>query len=106
LTAGTDRDRRDVAAFVLHLEVAVPEGVTNAIHDARGPERDPQHLHAPHERADEEAEEIDVDPEHDDDAKPIQAREQMALEPIVGCTLAILLEQTRLPNGLAVVERA
>src|SRR4051812_23416903 len=44
-------DWRDVAAFVLDLVVAIAKRVAHTIHDARSPEWDPQHLHAPHDRS-------------------------------------------------------
>ena len=47
--AEPDRDRRDVSALVLHFEVAIAERVANAVDDAGGPERNPQHLDAPHD---------------------------------------------------------
>ena len=73
LAAEPDRDRRDVPALVLHLEVAIAERVADAVDDAGGPEGDPHHLHAPDDRSDEEAEQVDVDGEHDEDAEPVQA---------------------------------
>ena len=36
----------------------------------------------------------------------LQAREHVALEPVVGRALAVLLENPRLANGLPIVERA
>src|SRR5690242_17935946 len=45
-----DRDREDVPALVLYLEVAIADGVADAVDDSRRPERDPDHLHAPDER--------------------------------------------------------
>src|SRR3954464_6237800 len=64
LAAKPDRDGRDVPALVLDLEVAIAEGVADAVDHTSRPERDPDHLNAPHRRTDEEAEQIDVDGEH------------------------------------------
>ena len=72
LAAEPDGDRRDVAALVLHVVVAIAERVADAVDDAGGPERDPEHLHAPDERANEEAEQLDVDREHEQDAEPVE----------------------------------
>src|SRR3954466_8550097 len=47
LAAKPDRDGRDVPALVLDLEVPIAEGVADAVDDASGPERDPDHLDAP-----------------------------------------------------------
>src|SRR5690348_4745733 len=106
LAAEPDGDGGDVPALVLHVEVAIAERVADAIDDAGRPERDPDHLHAPHERSDEEAEQPDVDAEHQQDADPVERREQMPLEPVGGRALAVFLEHARLAHGLAVVERA
>src|SRR6185437_10605960 len=74
--------------------------------DAGGPERDPHHLDRPDERSDEEAKQVDVGRKHDENANPVQAAEEMALDPIVRRSLAVLLEHPRLADGAAVVERA
>src|SRR5690606_7349135 len=91
-------------ALVLHVEVAVAERVPHAIHYTSGPEGDPEHLHAPHERADVEAEEVDVDPQHDDDPEPGEAAEHVALEPVVGCPLSVLLEDAGLLHRSTIIE--
>src|SRR5206468_7088197 len=80
--------------------------VADAVDHAGSPERNPDHLNAPDRRADEEAEQVDVDGEHHEDARPIQRREEMALDPIVRGTLAVLLEHTGLADRLAVIEGA
>src|SRR5207253_1726336 len=54
LTAEPDRDWRDVPALVLHLEVAVSNGVTHTVDDAGRPKRYPDHLDSPDQWADEE----------------------------------------------------
>src|SRR5262249_2215060 len=105
LAAQPNRDRGNVPALVLHLEVPIAERMADAVHDTRGPERNPHHLHGPDERSNEKAEQIDVRAEHDDDPEPVQAAEQDALDPIVRRPLAVLLEHAGLANRAAVVER-
>src|SRR5262249_10991262 len=105
LTAEPDGDRRDIATLVLHLVVAIAECVADAVYDSGGPERNPQHLHAPHDRSDEEPEQIDVDREHDDDAEPVETAQDVPLDPIVGGAFAVFLEHPRLANGASIVER-
>src|SRR5262249_32846655 len=73
--------------------------------DSGGPEWNPEHLDTPDDRANEEAEEIDVDRQHEQDADPIQLAEQVALDPVVRRSLSVLLEHAWLTNGLAIVER-
>src|SRR5690349_9743798 len=90
-------DRRNVAALVFHFVVAVTERVADTVHDARGPEGDPQHLHAPDDGTNEEAEEINVEGEHDENADPVQATQQVPLDPVVRRSLSVFLEHTRLP---------
>src|SRR5579871_2898097 len=103
-TAEPDRDRRDVPALVFDLEIPVAERVSDAVDDAGGPERNPHHLDGPDERSDEEAEEVDVEAEHDHDAEPIQATQKDALDPIVRCALAVFLEHARLANRAPIVK--
>src|ERR1043166_5826372 len=98
LATEPDSDRRNVSTLVLHGEVAIPERVPDAVHDSRGPERNPQHLNTPDHRTHEEPEQIHIDTEHDDDAKPVEAIEHVALEPVVRRSLAVLLQDARLPN--------
>src|SRR3954468_6945699 len=69
--AQPDCDWSDVPTLVLHLEIAIAEGMADAVHDAGGPEWDPQHLNAPDDGTNEETEEIDIDAEHDQDADPV-----------------------------------
>src|SRR5687768_17786822 len=78
--AKPDRDRRYVPTCILHVEVPIADGVTNAVDDARCPERYPYHLNPPHERADEESEQVDVRKQHYEDSHPVQARQDMRSE--------------------------
>src|SRR5437773_11941571 len=96
LAAKPDGDWGDIPALILHLIVPIADGVADTVDDAGGPERNPQHLDAPHERADEKAEQIDVDSEHQKYAQPVQLRQQMTLDPIVRRTASVLLEDARL----------
>ena len=64
-----DADGRNVAACVFDVVVAVAECVSDAVDDSGGPEGDPDHLHGPYERSDEEAKEPEVDGEHEDNAE-------------------------------------
>ncbi len=104
--AQPDRDRRDIPALVFDIEVPISDGVSDSIDDSSGPEWNPYHLDAPNQWADKESEQINVDAHHDDDAKPVERRKQMPLEPVVGRALAVLIEDSRLANSLSIVERA
>ena len=64
----------------------------------------PYHLNAPHQRAHEESEEIDVGQKHHQNADPVETRQDVALEPVVRRALAVLLEHSGLANRLPIVE--
>ena len=82
----------DVAAGVGRLEVAIAPVVADAVDDAGGRDRDPEHLHRPDGRAD-RAEQQQVDDQHQADALPAEARIEVALEPVVGRAVAELGER-------------
>jgi hypothetical protein len=63
-----DAPRDDVAARVRRLKGAITPEMANAIDHACREERDPQHLHGPDRRAD-EAEEHEIDDQHERDAE-------------------------------------
>src|SRR5678815_4424789 len=92
LAAEPDCDRRDVPALVFHLEVPIAERVADTVDDPCCPKWDPDHLHAPHDRSDEKTEQVQIRRKHDDDAEPVQRREQRALDPVIRRPLSILLE--------------
>src|SRR4051812_12484725 len=106
LSAQPDGNRRDVSTLILHIKVPISDSVTDSIDDPRSPERNPDHLHSPNKRADEKAEQIDVDREHNQNAHPVKRRQQMALEPVVRSSLSILVENAGLANCLSIVEGA
>src|ERR1043166_4400371 len=101
-----DRDRRDVPALVLHFIVTVAEGVTDSVDDASRPERNPHHLDTPDHRSDEEPEQVNVESQHDENTKPIQAAEEIALDPVIRRALPVLLEHAGLADSLAIVKGA
>ena len=104
--AEPDRDRGDVPALVLHFEVAIAERVADAVDDPGGPEGDPHHLYAPDHGADEESEQVEIDRQHQHDPEHVAAGQNVPLEPVVGCALAVLLEHAGLPDRVAIVEGA
>ncbi|MNQ62891.1 hypothetical protein D3C85_772530 [compost metagenome] len=75
---------RGVAAF----EVAVTEGMAQAIDDAGGPERDPDHLHGPDGEAG-SAEQGEVDQRHQGHAADGEARVDIAFHPVIRAVLAV-----------------
>ncbi len=79
--------------------------MADAIHDSGGPERNPEHLHAPDKRPDEKAEQIGVNRQHHENAQPVQTAEEVTLDPVVRRSFAIFLEHSRLADGSPVVER-
>src|SRR4051794_10395452 len=91
LAAKPDRDRRNVSALVLDVEIPVTNSVTNTVYDSSCPEGNPHHLHAPDERADEKAEQVDVDAKHDWNAKPVERGKEMPLQPVVGSAFAVFV---------------
>src|ERR1035437_55548 len=103
VTAQPDRDRRDVPALILHVVVSVAKRVTNSIDDPRSPERNPDHLYTPHQRAHDPAEKPQVNAQHEDDAEPIARRQHMTLNPVVWCPLSILLQDPGLANCVPVI---
>src|SRR4029079_3504440 len=106
LSAEPDRNRRDVSALVLHLEIPIAKRVTDAVDDSCSPERNPRHLRAPHDRTNEEAEQVEIGGQDNADPHPVERREKRSLDPIVGCALTVLLEHSRLTDGAAIVECA
>jgi hypothetical protein len=66
--------------------------VADAVDHTGGEERDPQHLHRPHGESD-RAEQGEVDPQHEADAEPGVLRVQLALDPVIGCAVAVFLER-------------
>src|ERR1700694_3039172 len=106
LATQPDRDRGDVAALILDVEVPVADRVTHTIYDSGRPEWDPHHLNAPNDWADEKAEQIDVDGQHHQNAYPVEWGEEMPLEPVVRGPFSILVEDSRLTNRLSIVEGA
>src|SRR5512144_1857432 len=78
--------------------------MADAVDDSSGPERNPHHLDAPYDRPNKEAEQVDVDTEHKDDAKRVPSGKHMPLEPVVRSSLSILLENSGLLNRLPIVE--
>src|SRR4051812_42157217 len=104
--AKPDRDWRNVSALVFDVEVAVSNRVPDPVDYAGGPERNPDHLYAPDERPYEEAEQIDIDDQHHQNADPVERREEMSLEPVVWSPFTILIENPGLTNRLSIVEGA
>ncbi|MCY1429962.1 hypothetical protein D9M71_458970 [compost metagenome] len=83
-----DAPRHQVGGGVAALEVAVAEGVAQAVDHAGGPERDPHHLHRPDGDAD-GAEQQQVDHRHQRDAAQLVARVEVALDPVFRAVLAV-----------------
>ena len=89
LAADDHAPGRDVGAGVGGLEVAVAPVVADAVDDAGGGDRDPQHLDRPDRQAD-DAEQRQVQDQHQADTLPAVARVQVALDPVVGRAVAEL----------------
>src|SRR5687768_5173459 len=104
LSTKPDGDGQNVLALVFHFEISVADSVAYAVDDSSSPERDPDHLHPPNDRANEEAEEIYVDGEHHQDSNPVERGQQVSLEPVVGGALAVFVEDSGLANSLSIVE--
>lgn len=104
LTTQPDRDWRDVPAFVLYAEVPVTNSMTNTVDDSGSPEWNPYHLRTPYEGTDEESKQIDIDAEHHENSESVASSKNVALEPVIGCSLAILLENPRLPDSVSIVK--
>ncbi|MNO72932.1 hypothetical protein D3C76_638880 [compost metagenome] len=83
-----DAPRHQVGGGVAALEVAVAEGMPQAVDHAGGPERNPHHLHCPDGDAD-GAEQQQVDYRHQRDAAQLVARVEVALDPVVRAVLAV-----------------
>src|SRR5512143_1971503 len=94
LTAKPDREREDVAALVFHFVVTIANGMANAIDNPRSPERNPDHLDRPNDRADEKAEQIDIGHQHQEYSEPVETAQQEPLEKVIGCAASIFLEDT------------
>ncbi len=87
--ADDDAPRHDVARRVGGFEVAVAPPVADAVDDAGGGDRDPQHLDGPDGGAD-GTEQRQVDDHHQRDALPLEAAVQVALDPVVRRAVAEL----------------
>jgi hypothetical protein len=88
LAADQDAPGHQVGGGVAALEVAVADGMAEAVDHARRPHRNPHHLHRPHGHA-EHAEQGQVDDCHEDDAAHREAAVDVALEPVIGAVLAV-----------------
>ncbi len=89
LAADDDAPGNDVRARVLGRPVAVSPEVADAVDDARRPERDPGDLRDEDQRARNDAEQHDVGGAHQGEAEYRKAGVEVALEPVVGCTVAV-----------------
>src|SRR6185369_2585451 len=67
---------------------------------------DPDHLDAPDGGSDEQAEQIDVDGQHEEHAGEAEAREDVPLEPVVRRAAPVLLEHSGLLHRFPIVEGA
>ena len=104
LAADPEAPGRDVGRGIGRLEVAVSPVVAQAVDDAGGMDRTPQHLHRPDRQA-ERAEQRHVDDQHQRHAQRRAAGVEMALDPVVGRVVAVLLQ--RLGHlGLGAIELA
>mmetsp|Transcript_10425 Transcript_10425/g.42444 ORF Transcript_10425/g.42444 Transcript_10425/m.42444 type:complete len:581 (+) Transcript_10425:6181-7923(+) len=87
--ADDQRPGDEVGRSVRRLEVAIAPVVADAVDDARGPERDPDHLDGPNRRAD-GTEQGHVDDEHQRHALPAVLAVQVVLNPVIGRAAAVL----------------
>jgi hypothetical protein len=78
--------------------------VADAVDDAGGGDRDPEHLDRP-DRGTDGAEQEQVGDQHQADALPAVARVEIALDPVVGCAVAELGERL-LVLGFGAIELA
>ncbi|MCY1427405.1 hypothetical protein D9M71_432510 [compost metagenome] len=86
--ANQDAPRHQVGRRIAAFEVAVADGMAQAIDHAGGPHRDPHHLDGPDGDAD-GAEQQQVDNAHDRDAQQREAAVEVALDPVFGAVLAV-----------------
>ena len=87
--ADDDAPRHDVARRVDGFEVAIAPVVADAVDDAGGGDRDPQHLDGP-DRGAGGTEQRQVDDHHQRDALPLEAAVEVALDPVVRRAVAEL----------------
>src|SRR6187402_1126258 len=99
--ANPEAPGRDVRRRVRALEIAVAPPVANAIDEAGGPERDPDHLDRPDGQAN-DAKQRNVDDRHEGRAPVRVLAEQLALEPVVRRAAAVLLHVGLVVAGLTV----
>src|SRR5690606_8566590 len=98
-----EAERDDVVAVVLRVEVAVTDRVAESVDDI-AEDRDPDRHCDPYEQAYAQAEEDQVESKHQQQAREPVLRVDVPLDPVIGRTLAILLERLPVPGGLAVEE--
>lgn len=101
-TADEDAPGHQVGGGVAAFEVAVADGVAEAVDDAGGPDGDPHHLHGPDGHAG-GAEQRQVDDRHQGHAADGVARVDVAFEPVIRAVLAVDA-QGLLVAGLFAVE--
>ena len=87
-TADQDAPRRHVGAGIHRFKVAVAPVVAQAIDDARSGDGNPGHLHSPNGDTN-RTEQRHVDDEHQPHALPGKTGVQVALDPVVGCAVAV-----------------
>src|SRR5690606_39198314 len=83
-----DAPGHQIGGRVAALEVAITDGMAQAVDDACGPYRNPHHLHGPHRDA-EYAEQGQVDDRHQDHAANRVTAVNIALDPVIRAVLAV-----------------
>ncbi|MNM61401.1 hypothetical protein D3C81_727020 [compost metagenome] len=86
--ADDDAPRHQVGGGVAAFEVAIADGMPQAIDDASGPHRNPHHLHGPDGQA-ERAEQRQIDERHQGHAGDGEARIDIPLQPVIRAVLAV-----------------
>ncbi|MNP06041.1 hypothetical protein D3C76_980100 [compost metagenome] len=87
-TADDDAPGHQVGGGVAAFEVAIAQGMAQAVDHPGGPERNPHHLHRPDGDA-QGAEQQQVDHRHQCDTAQFVTRVQVALDPVIRAVLAI-----------------
>src|SRR5207247_10468062 len=89
LAADDDPPRHDVRARVLGRPVPVSPEMSDAVDDARRPERDPGDLRNEYQSTRNDAEQRDVGGAHQGDTEYREAGVDVAVEPVVACAVAV-----------------
>ena len=102
-TANDDTPGEDVSAAIIGVSVAISPPVSHSIDHTSSPERNPCHLHQPHDQSP-SMEQRDFDDQQQQESPLVVRSVDITLYPIIGRTFAVLLDHLTIFCGRSVQE--